>query len=330
MLGNLTVYLHFPCFDGIVSAVLASEYLQRKHGVETEEIVPVDYSERETWLARSLVKPAAVVDFHYHPDADFWADHHQTTFLNPNLATEFRQRNDANLLFDADAASCAEVIWRKSYRLLREPRFREMVEWARRIDSARYTSVEEAVLGEAPAMRINLSFLQDASSGYCRFLIEGLRSGSLSEVAASPRVEAAYRRAREAILSGQQLFREASHLEKDKIVVFNVKHTGEELLSRYAPYLEYPGARYSVGILKTGSGAKITAMRNPWRRIKSVPLGRIFSKYGGGGHQRIASVVLKDVDEAERTLRHILTDIRQAGAADPSLPGGVVAGDQAV
>ncbi len=327
MAEPLTVYLHFPCFDGVISAVLAAEYLERKHGLAVGDVVPVNYSERLTWLARPLAKPAAVVDFHYHPDAQFWADHHQTTFLTPAVETQFRERDSANFLYDPEAPCCAEVIWRKSYRVLREPRFREMMEWARRIDSARYPSPKDAVMGDAPALRISLSFLSDASAAYCKFLVESLRAKNLAEVAAHPRVEAAYRKARAATLSGQKIFRKAAHLEKDKIVVFCMKKTGAMQPSRYAPYLEYPAARYSVGILETSDGAKITAMRNPWRRFKSIPLGTIFSRYGGGGHQRVASVLLKDVDEAKRTLANILSDMRQAGAKATPLPQGAAPGD---
>jgi hypothetical protein len=323
----LTVYLHFPCFDGVISAVLACEYLERKHGWKTSEIVPVNYSGRETWIARQLAKPAAVVDFLYHPDADFWADHHQTTFLTPELEAHFSQESSANLLYDAGVASCAEVIWRKSARLLREPRFREMVEWARRIDGARYDSVQEAVLGDTPALRISFSFLRDSSAEYCRFLVESLRLKSLAEVAASQHVAKSYQSVRRAILSGQRLFRKASRLEKDGIVVFHVEDTGKALLSRYAPYLDYPKARYSVGIMDTSHGAKITAMRNPWRRFRSVPLGQIFSHYGGGGHQRVASVLLKDRQEAKQTLGSILSDLRRASVASKSLPKEAISGD---
>src|ERR1039457_1331230 len=116
----LTVYLHFPCFDGIISAVLASEYLERKHGWRTKKIVPVNYSMRESWASQSLAKPAAVVDFLFHPDSDFWADHHQTTFLTPELEAQFRGQASSNLIYDADASSCAELIWRRSSRLLRD------------------------------------------------------------------------------------------------------------------------------------------------------------------------------------------------------------------
>lgn len=327
MQDALTVYLHFPCFDGVISAVLACEYLERKHGWKTGRIVPVNYSARETWTSQSFTKPAAVVDFLYHPDADFWADHHQTTFLTLTMEAQYRQKDSSNLLYDPQASSCAEIIWRKSSRLLREPRFREMVEWAHRIDGARYDSVKEAVLGDAPALRISFSFLRDSSAEYCRFLVESLRTKTLAEVASSPHVAECYRSVRKAIKSGQQIFRKAARLEKDGIVVFHVEKTGDALLSRYAPYLVYPHARYSVGIMNTGNGAKITAMRNPWRRFKSVPLGQIFSQYGGGGHQRVASVVLKDKQKAERTFGSILNDLRSAASANKSMPKETVSSD---
>jgi nanoRNase/pAp phosphatase (c-di-AMP/oligoRNAs hydrolase) len=104
-----------------------------------------------------------------------------------------------------------------------------------------------------------------------------------------------------------------------------MEDTGKALLSRYAPYLDYPKARYSVGIMDSGDGAKITAMRNPWRRFRSVPLGQIFSHYGGGGHQRVASVLLKDRQEAQQTLGSILNDLRSASAK--SMPREAVSGD---
>jgi len=315
MLDALSLYLHFPCFDGVISAVLASEYLEQKYGWKTANIVPVNYSQREAWTSQPLARPAAVVDFLYHSDADFWADHHQTTFLTPELEAHSRLTGFSDRLYDPEATSCAEVIWRKCSRYLREPRFREMVDWARRIDGARYDSVEEAVLGDAPALQISFTFMRDSSTEYCSFLVKSLRSKTLREVAASPHVAECYRSVRKSIKSGQQLFRKAARLEKDGIVVFHVENTGDALLSRYAPYLIYPEARYSVGITDTADGAKITAMRNPWLRFKSVPLGQIFSQYGGGGHQRVASVLLKNAAEAKQTLGSIISDLRGASTA---------------
>jgi hypothetical protein len=314
MTDTITVYLHFPCFDGVVSAVLACEYLRRKEGWETREIVPVDYSRQAEWAGSTLAEPAAVVDFLYHPKAIFWADHHSTSFTSSALKTDYLHRNSPDLLYDPKATSCAEVLWRKVYRRLREPRFREMVTWARRIDGARYGTVEEAVWGNAPALRINQSLMNDSSAEYCRYLVESLRVRTLSEVAASSMVRERYASVRKAIKRGQKLFTAASRIEGDGIVVFQMpKESNDILVSRYAPYLAYPNARYSVGILQHGEGAKITAMRNPWRRFKSLPLGQIFRAFGGGGHQRVASVLVKDPREAETVLSDIVEQIQGRG-----------------
>ncbi|MGA2168898.1 MAG: hypothetical protein ABSG62_11850 [Terracidiphilus sp.] len=317
MAESITVYLHFPCFDGVISAVLASEYLNRKRGWETRDIVPVNYDRQASWAESQLSEPAVVVDFLYHPRAIFWADHHQTSFCSESLRADYdyRHRSSPDLLYDPAVSSCAELLWRRVRRQLSEPRFREMVAWARRIDGARYDTVEEAVLGNAPALRISQSFLNDSSAEYCRFLVESLRAQTLGEVAASSMVRDRYASVRKAIKRGQKLFSSASRIGGNGIVVFQLpRQTDNTFVSRYAPYLEYPNARYSVGITPHGDGAKITAMRNPWRRFKSLPLGQIFRHYGGGGHQRVASVLVNSATEAETTLGAILKDIEsQAG-----------------
>ncbi|HLH36138.1 MAG TPA: hypothetical protein VKX41_15815 [Alloacidobacterium sp.] len=326
MANGQTVYLHFPCFDGVISAVLVSEYLKQKRGWDLENVVPVGYAERETWASRSLEKPAAVVDFLYHPDAEFWADHHQTTFLNQGLKHNFEKRKTVQLFYDPTALSCASVVWRNTHQTIRHQRFREMVDWANRIDGARYESVEQAVLGDAPALRINFSFMRDPSPLYCRYLVDSLRTKSLADVAASREVDERYQSARKELRIGQKQFRKSARLERDGIVVFHVDHSASPSISRYAPYLEFPKALYSIGILNSDDGTKITAMRNPWRHFRSVPLGQIFRNYGGGGHQRVASVLVNSRD-AERTLQSILTDLRRARSPKTSLEKDMVTGD---
>lgn len=312
MTDTFTLYLHFPCFDGVVSAVLASEYLSRKRGWQVCAFMPVDYTLQTTWAASALAERAVVVDFLYHPQAVFWADHHQTSFSSDALRADYERRKSLDLLYDAEAGSCAEVLWRRVYRQLREPRFREMVGWARRIDAARYKTVEDAVWGDAPALRINQSLMDDPSAEYCRYLVEALRKSSLEEVAATPMVARRYLTVRKAIRKGQRLFRTAARVEADGVVVFELPQpSGDAMVSRYAPYLDYPQARYSVGLSPVGErGAKITAMRNPWRRFKSLPLGQIFRSYGGGGHQRVASVVVNDREKARGVLAEIVERIQ--------------------
>jgi hypothetical protein len=311
MTDSITLYLHFPCFDGVVSAVLASEYLARKRGWQTREIVPVNYALQAQWATMALAERAVVVDFLYHPKAFFWADHHPTSFATEELKTGYLERRSPDILYDPKAISCAEVLWRRVYRQLRDARFREMVDWARRIDGARYENVEEAVWGNAPALRINQSLMTDSSPEYCRFLVEALREKTLAEVAECDRVRGQYEKTKKATERGQELFQSKCRIEGDGVVVFQLpRRSSKMLVSRYAPYLAYPKARYSVGILPQEVGSKITAMRNPWRRFRSLPLGQIFHAYGGGGHQRVASVLVKDARKARSVLSAIVERIQ--------------------
>src|SRR5262249_21203686 len=122
-------------------------------------------------------------------------------------------------------------------------------------------------------------------------LARGLRHQSLEEVAAWPDVQERFERGRELRERGLNRFKRGAHLAADGIVVFDVD-AADTLVSRYAPFLFFPEARYSAGIVRGASGAKITAMRNPWREFSPAPLGRIASTFGGGGHQRVGSIAL--------------------------------------
>src|ERR1700686_3869824 len=68
-----TLYFHYPCFDGLVSGVLACEFLEKRKDWNIGELHPVDYTMRDTWLASELRTPCAIVDFLYHSRAEFWA-----------------------------------------------------------------------------------------------------------------------------------------------------------------------------------------------------------------------------------------------------------------
>ena len=49
----------------------------------------VNYDQREDWHAFELGKRFAIVDFHFHPRAEYWFDHHPTTFLSEELRAQY-------------------------------------------------------------------------------------------------------------------------------------------------------------------------------------------------------------------------------------------------
>src|ERR1051326_2463945 len=175
---------HSPCFDGIASAVIASDYLRNHQGWPELELQHVNYDIRAQWLEQRFEGDVAIVDFLFHPDASFWADHHPTTFLRPELRDQ-ALASDRPFLYDNTAGSCAGLLWR---RLPQNDRFRELVVWAEKIDAARYESVEEALGSEYPAIQITPSpTLSD--EGYPEHLVRMLGEKSLEETAGLPRSE---------------------------------------------------------------------------------------------------------------------------------------------
>lgn len=324
---SATLYLHFPCFDGVISAVLTLEFLECQ-GWKFRRFCPVTYELRANWLSTKLKKPCAVVDFLYHPDAQFWADHHSTTFLAEDLRREFSNQRRAWMFYDSRIGSCALLLWKNisNYVHTERARYQEMVDWAEKIDSARYASVREAILGDAPALRINFSLMRRADTDYCAFLIRALRKKTLALVAELPEVGNRFEEARSLIEAGLNRFRESARMVDGDIVVFDIEAKGNDIISRYAPFYFFPEARYSIGIVRRASGAKITAMRNPWREFHSVPLGVIFGRYGGGGHQRVGAVILEKEHslEAQDILAKLISEIRRQELTIPiTAQGGV-------
>jgi hypothetical protein len=310
------IYLHYPCFDGVASAVIAANFLTGALGWKQCEVEPVDYSESAGWLERPLAERSAVVDFLYHPHAQFWADHHGTTFLTESARHDYENHvSNRILLYDAGYPSCAKLLFDTlRERLTNEPRYRELAHWANKIDSADYSSAAEAIFGRDAAIEINLS-LNDpraASRDYCRLLFESLLTGDIERTASLPEVRSLARSVREREERGLRVVENNIALEPSDIAVFTATQNEEATVNRYAPYLFLPNARYSVAVVGQGGTWKITAMRNPWANFASVELGEIFRGFGGGGHRRVASLLFSgDIQGARDVQRKVVAEIQR-------------------
>ena len=291
---NATLYFHYPCFDGIVSAALAWEFLEQRKDWSVGELCPVNYTVRNGWLSSELKHPVAIVDFLYHPSADFWADHHATSMLTKEAEADYeRRRSSFPLYFDEQAGSCATLLFRHlGESLAHKPHFPEMVEWAEKIDSARYESVEEAILGDAPALRINRSILLEPGADYARYLCKELRTHPLDYVASLNEVKTRQDEVERRTHAGLKQVEKRFTMEPGAVATFEAEQTQNEMINRYSAYYFAPDARYSVGIIHSEEGTAITAMRNPWREFPSIELGKIFARFGGGGHQRVGSIFI--------------------------------------
>jgi hypothetical protein len=190
-----------------------------------------------------------------------------------------------------------------------------MVAWAKKIDSAAYGSVEEAVLGEAPALKINRSILFEPGADYARFLCKELRAHPLGYVAALDAVKIRQDEVERRIRAGLKQVEKRIRMEPGAVATFEAEQSKDEMINRYSAYYFAPDARYSIGIIHSEEGTAITAMRNPWREFPSVGLGRIFAQFGGGGHQRVGAVFVPK-NESQRipdVIKSLLSQLSLAG-----------------
>jgi hypothetical protein len=314
MVRGANLYFHSPCFDGIASAVLTLDFLEGSQNWTFEELRAVNYDSRISWLSIKHRKPFAVVDFLYHPDADFWADHHQTSFLNPLLKEHFEEQNNPHHIYNSKSGSCAKLLWRSlAQRFNHQNRsFTDLVKWADKIDSARYSSVEEAIIGPYPALNINRSLVITKDPNYPAWLVTQLRKQTLDQVGRLPEVVGKSDEAKTLIEAGLDRFSRTVRLNGKDIAVFDVD-SSDVLINRYSPYRFFPKARYSLGIVRMPDGIKITAMRNPWLQFPSIYLGKVFERFGGGGHRRVGSLLLRgsDASNAEGVMKRLLREIRK-------------------
>ena len=296
MSSHSPIWFHSPCFDGIVSAVLVWDFLENARGWLVDDLCPVGYAMRSSWLSQRLPERSAVVDFLYHPAAAFWADHHASTFLNHDVREHYEGRHDPCIIYDSQADSCAGLLWVRFMAAFnyRNERYRDLVWWADKTDSASYASVREALCSSAPALRINASLVYGDTNTYSTFLVRSLREAPLDVVASLPEVASRYERYEQDLHSALKIFSSSARLRGD-IVVFDIE-AKDGFVPRYAPYEFFPMATYSVGIVRRPGTATITAMRNPWRDFANIHLGNEFERLGGGGHSRVGSVVLRGAD----------------------------------
>src|SRR5438132_8737630 len=178
------LYFHAPCFDGIASAVLAVDFLTTAWSWGRIELRPINYSDRDRWLSTKLGEGTTVVDYLYHPEAEFWADHHASTFLNPNVRTHFEAGHVKSWIYDSTEPSCAGLLRRELRNRFdySNPRYEELVNWADKIDSARYEDIHEAVDPSAPALMVNSTLELEPYEAYCRFLINALKQSSIEDI----------------------------------------------------------------------------------------------------------------------------------------------------
>jgi hypothetical protein len=283
----LRIYYHRD-FDGIAAAAILGQALEDVRGEEAVTWAGVNFDRTLDWKRFGAGERFAVVDFHYHPDAEYWFDHHPTTFLE--AAHEQAYRPGPRACFDPESKSCPPIILRHAAEHWGwEPpaHFRDLAHWSDIIDSASFGSAEQALFGRDPALRIMRGLTCARNFDFHDRLVAMMRLAELADIAEDAEVAACAARAERNRDHALEAF-PANIVDQTPTAVFADLRSKKIRRERFAAFYLYPNLKYAVTLLPTRAGVHITVASNPWNRPEGGPhLGHLMKDLGGGGHQGV-------------------------------------------
>lgn len=308
---SLCIHYHRD-FDGMVSAAVLATILTSERG-ERVTWKSVNYDQRDHWEDFEAGRRFAIVDFHFHPRAEFWFDHHATTFLSEELRQQYAPSD--RWQWDATSPSCPPLILRHAanhWGYAIAARFDEMAVWSDIIDAARYASVEQAVFGEDPALRIARALTVSPNPDWIDELVLAMTTGTLTDVAARADVERAHLRASKNRDRALEQFPPTVAWKKDGVLLFDAS-SNQIRRERFAAFYHHPDIHYSVGVIPTRAGYHVSAGENPWNPPSTeAHIGEIMETYGGGGHRAVGGANPPTLDDARRVAAEVAETLRKA------------------
>jgi len=307
----LRIYYHRD-FDGMVSAAILASVLIDLFG-ERIQWQSVNYDQRRNWDTFSSDARFAIVDFHFHPRAEYWFDHHPTTFLTPELRAQYAPSE--RWLWDETSPSCPPIILRSAeqhWNYKANDRFRDMAHWSNIVDAAQFESVEQAIFGEEPALRITRALTVAPSSEWLDSLVDMMTTTTLEDIASKDSVEQAHQRASNNRDRALEQFPSTVLWKEDNVLLFDAS-SSRVRRERFAPFYHHPELEYAVGVIPTRSGFHVTCGENPWNKpTNGLHVGELMEEYGGGGHRAVGGANPPDLDETRRIAAEVAEKLRLA------------------
>lgn len=305
----LTIHYHRD-FDGMVSAGVLAHCLRARG--EDVRWAGLNYDQRADWDNFQAGRRFAIVDFHFHPRAEFWFDHHPTTFLTPALRALYQP--SARWMWEEDSPSCPPIILRHAERhweMSIPERFREMARWSDVIDAARFSDVEQALFGDDPALRISRALAAAPEPDWSDSLVRDMVDGTLAELARRPDVERSWQRAARNRDLALRQFPPLVESTDQHVVLYDAS-SNKIRRERFAAFFHHADALYSVGVIPTRSGFHVTAGQNPWNLPADGPhLGSVMERYGGGGHRAVGGANAPSLADARRIASEVAGELRR-------------------
>ncbi len=311
---------HDRCFDGTASAALFYRFYRERFDQDAKfEFSGMTHRAVPPWEDGLFDGDEnAIVDFKYSnsPKVTWWFDHHQSAFLTPQDAEQFRKHPGAHMFYDPDYKSCTKLIAtvaREKFGFDTKP-LEELIKWGDIIDGAQYATPESAVEIAEPATQLALVIEAAPENDVPARIIPELAYRPLAEMIKLPLVAKHLQPLLERHRRSIEILRERSEA-RDNVIFFDVADLDLEGYNKFIPYLLHPECVYSVSVSASQVRAKVSLGTNPWNQATADKnLASLAEKFGGGGHPRVAAISFEpsDLPRAREVARELVAVLRGA------------------
>jgi hypothetical protein len=309
---------HDRCFDGTASAALFYRFYRERFDAQAEFAL--------TGMTHRAVQPwtdglfdgdeNVIVDFKYSnsPKVTWWFDHHQSAFLTPSDAENFREHPGPRMFYEPDYKSCTMLIAnvsREKFGFDTKP-MEDLIHWGDIIDGAQYPTAQSAVDLVEPATQLALVIEAAPESGLPAKIVPELAYRPLAEMVTLPMVSKHLGPLLERHRKSIDILRERGEAS-DGVIFFDVSDLDLEGYNKFIPYLLYPECVYSVSVSASAVRAKVSLGTNPWNLANAdANLASLAERFGGGGHARVSAISFDphDVSRAREVAKELAAELR--------------------
>jgi hypothetical protein len=310
---------HDRCFDGTASAALFYRMYRERFDANAEfGFTGMTHKAKQPWEGGIFDGDEnAIVDFKYSnsPKLTWWFDHHQSAFLTPQDAEQFRKHRTPHMFYEPDYKSCTKLIatvGAEKFGFDTKP-LEELIHWGDIIDGAQYPTPESAVEISEPATKLALVIEAAPEDGIPARIIPELAYKSLAEMIELPLVKKHLEPLLERHRRSIEILRERCEA-RDGVIFFDVSDLDLEGYNKFIPYLLHPECVYSVSVISSKVRAKVSLGTNPWNQATADQnLASLAEKFGGGGHPRVAAISFEpsDLERAREVARELAAVLRK-------------------
>src|SRR5258708_306290 len=260
---------HDRCFDGTASAALFYRFYRERFDQAAEfGFTGMTHRAAQPWEAGLFDGDEnVIVDFKFSnsPKVTWWFDHHQSAFLTPADAEQFRKNPGPRMFYEPDYKSCTKLIAtvaKERFGFDTKP-LEDLIHWGNIIDGAQYPTPQSAVEMAEPATQLALVIEAAPENGLPACLVPELAYRPLSEMVKLPIVakhlEPLLERHRKSI----EILRERSEA-RDGVIFFGVCHLDLEGYNKFIPYLLHQESVYSLSVSASAFRAPVSLATHPW------------------------------------------------------------------